>query len=158
AILEGKDGWRGQLPNDRIRFFTVSVEPVRQGRPESDVKECEFRLSRTGREARRRGWDHRGEPGASPVLLRRLDPTRNQAPDEGGVVELIARDVVALDVTYHDGVAWRDEWSSKKEKRWPMAVRIRLAVLARAKPPKVWTTSRVVTFPYRPAQKPKSKE
>jgi len=151
GTLEGTDGWRGDMPNDRIRFFTVTSEPVRMARPESDVVECEFRLSQSSRKARQKRWDHR-ETGSKPVLLRRLDPTRNKAPDQGGVVELIARDVVALDFAYHDGIEWRPKWSPK-DKRWPLAVRVSAAVLGEGKSRKVWTTGRTVNFPLRPGVK-----
>jgi len=148
AVLEGTDGWRGDLPDDRIRFFTVTTEGVRPGLPESDVVECEFRLSRPDGKDRRKQW-HQRTTGGGPVLLRRLDPTRNPAPDQGGVVELIARDVAVLDFAYHDGIEWRPKWSAK-DKGWPLAVRISLAVVGKDRRTKVWTTSRIVNFPLRP--------
>ncbi len=156
-LLEGADAWRGRMPNDRIRFFTVSPLNIRAGRPESDVRECEFRLSRGDPDAPRSRLRDGSTGNALPVLLRRLDPTRNESPDNGGVVEPIARDVVALDMAYHDGDSWCDEWSAK-EKGWPLAVRISLAVQARTRPKKIWTTSRIVNFPYRPAPESKDKK
>jgi len=72
-LLEGTDAWRGRMPNDRIRFFTVSPLHVRAGRPESDVKECEFRLSRPDRDAPRPQFRDGNAADALPVLLRRLD-------------------------------------------------------------------------------------
>lgn len=148
CLLQGTDGWRGDLPNDRIRFFTVTDHPVRPGTPESDVVECEFRLSQPGKKAPQKQWHHR-ITGGRAVLLRRLDPTRNKAPDQGGVVELIAREVVAMDFTYYDGVEWRPEWS-QKDKSWPLAVRISVAVRTKDEPRKVWTATRTVNFPRRP--------
>ena len=81
--------------------------------------------------------------------MRRTDPTRNDDPDEGGVVELIAENVLGLNFSYHDGIAWRLDWP-ETAKSWPLAVRIELAVFSKQDPSKVWTTSRIVNFPYRP--------
>ena len=136
--LEGIDDWLGQrgreVPADRILFFTVSHKTIRHSQPESDVKECEFFLS----ELPDRTW---------PVLMRRSDPTRNEQPDDGGVVELVAENVLGLNLTYHDGIEWRDAWP-KDRGGWPVAVRIELTVLNEKEPRMLWTTRRVVNFPY----------
>lgn len=84
-------------PSDRIRFFAVSNRIIRPGEPESDVHQIEFYLE-----------PQDGEP--FPSLLRRTDPTRNEEPDEGGVIELIARGVGALDFEYFDGTQWLPDW------------------------------------------------
>lgn len=84
-------------PSDRIRFFAVSNRIIRPGEPESDVHQIEFYLE-----------PQDGEP--YPALLRRTDPTRNEEPDEGGVIELIARGVGALDFEYFDGAQWLADW------------------------------------------------
>jgi len=152
ATLEGTDGWLGEMPADRVRFFTISSGTVRQGQPESDVKECEFFL-------------HEPTDQATPSLMRRLDPTRNKQPDGGGVVQCVAGNILGLDLAYHDGEQWLDEWP-KETKGWPVAIRIRLAVVeapgenshsweysTKAWAQKVWTTSRIVNLPHRQAQK-----
>jgi type II secretory pathway component PulJ len=143
AVLEGIDGWQGHRPADRIRFFTVSRQTVRPGQPESDVKECEFALSEPSDES-------------PPALMRRTDPTWNEQPDGGGVVERVAEGVLGLDLAYHDGTEWRGKWP-KGKRGWPLAVRIRLAVLARTRPREVYTTSRVVNFPRRAAPQERKK-
>jgi len=133
AMLVGENGWLGDMPADWVRLFTISHEAIRPGQPESDVRECEFFLR---------------EPtyGQLPALMRRVDPTWNEQPDGGGVLERVARNVVGLDVSYHNGIEWREEWPEKTE-GWPLAVRIRLAVQALDRPREVWTVSRVVNFP-----------
>ena len=102
-------------PADRLRFWRVSDERVRDGYPESDVHEVEFYLEPIDDES------------PYPALLRRTDPTRNELPDEGGVVELIAENVIAMDLTYFDGEVWTDDWPDYLE-TWPQIVRLRLSV------------------------------
>ena len=152
AVLEGTEDRLGEFPADRVRFFTVSRTTVRRGQPESDVKECEFFLSAPA-------------DGRLPALMQRLDPTLNEPPDGGGVLRRVAADVLGLEIAYHDGRQWQPEWP-KDANRWPVAVRIRLAVLAEAaEGPRgpggsqnVWTTSRIVNFPRRPAEKESNKQ
>lgn len=137
--LEGLDDWLEDAPADRIRFFTVSHKTIRLGQPESDVKECQFFLTEL--------------PDRDlPALMRRTDPTRNERPDDGGVIELVAENVLGLNLTYHDSIAWRDDWP-EDTRDWPVAVRIELAVMSETEPRKVWTASRIVNFPYRKTQR-----
>lgn len=93
----GSDDEFDGRPSDRIRFFATSNRVVRPGEPESDVHEIEFYLE-----------EQTGEP--YPALLRRTDPTRNELPDEGGVIEVVARRVAALDFEYFDGMQWSPDW------------------------------------------------
>lgn len=146
ATLVGINAHLGDMPADRVRFFTVSRRVVRPGEPESDVKECEFRLVAPRRES---------AEGVLPALVRRTDPTRNPEPDGGGVVEHVARNVLGLDLAYHDGAEWRKDWPEKKQ-GWPLAVRIELTVAdgdARGAR-RMWTTSRVVSFPHLVGRRP----
>ena len=153
-VLEGVDDSIGQMPADRVRLLAISRQTVRPDQPESDVKELEF------------GLVIPTDVGASqlPVLMRRADPTRNKQPDGGGVVEQLASNVLALDLDYHDGLKWRDDWP-KDTKGWPVVIRIRLVVLAGSAARSVdldladpamlaesrwaWRTSRIVNFPRR---------
>jgi len=93
-FLEGIQESNGDMPADRIRFFTVSGRDLRPGQPECDVKECEFALSSV-----------EGEP--QPVLMRRMDPARNDPPRGGGILERVAGGIVALEFAYHDGEHWQ---------------------------------------------------
>ena len=138
VLFEGIDDRFGEIPADRIRFFTVSKRQIRWGQPESDIKECEFFLTEPTEQA-------------LPALMRRTDPTRNEIPDEGGVLECIAENVLGLNLLYHDGIGWVEDWPLGTRGQ-PMAVRIELAVLSKSKRPKIWTISRVVNFPHRRTQ------
>ena len=137
------------IPVFRLRsyinnFSTVSKKKIRWGQPESDIKECDFYLAQPPD----KDW---------PVLMRRTDPTQNETPDEGGVLECIAENVLGLNLLYHDGVGWCDDWLEERRGR-PLAIRIELAVLAKSQPPKIWTISRVVSFPHRGAQNQQESE
>lgn len=138
--LEGVDDQRGGAPADRIRFFTISRLPVRRDQPESDVRQCEFAL-------------HQGRPGELPDLAVRLDPTRNPPPDEGGVVQRIARNIAGLDFAYHDGVEWLPDWPKERPDR-PIAIRIEVTAMAPAPPVETVTLRRIVTFPCWPQAAP----
>lgn len=143
--LEGVAGRDGPLPADRIRLLAVSRRTVRRDQPESDVREFEFALARL-------------EDEPLPVLVRRTDPTRNERPDGGGVVERVAGGVIALAFEYHDGAAWREDWP-ETSRLWPAAVRVHLIVTTEQELRKTCTVSRTVNFPYRPgSETPKENE
>lgn len=141
VVLEGLDDWlddNHQIPADSIRFLAVSRKTVRFTQPESDIKEFEFRL----------------KPATDqdlPALMCRTDPTRNEDPDGGGVIELVAENVMEFNLAYHDGTTWRLDWPADL-KSWPLAVRIRVTVVDKDDPRKFWTAGRVVNFPYRSRQ------
>jgi len=135
-LLEGIDRDAGDLPADRIRLFTIGRETVRRGQPASDVRECEFFLTQPERDR-------------PPVLLRRTDPTRNEQPDGGGVLERLAGNTVGLDFAYLDGTEWRKRWPTSL-RRWPAAVRLRLVVATDTQPRALFAFGRTVNFPYRP--------
>jgi len=144
-LLEGVAERDGPLPADHIRLFAVSRRTVRPDEPESDVRECELGLLRP-------------DDVGLPVLVRRTDPTRNELPDGGGVLERVAGNIVGLAFEYHDGVTWRDHWPETL-RRWPDAIRVYLVVAAEDQPRRTWTVSRTVNFPYRPPlEKPKANE
>ena len=139
-IIRGVDDWHGNAPADRLALFTVSGKTIRRGQPESDVHEIEFFLTQI-----------EGEP--LPALMRRTDPTRNARPDEGGVIERVARRVIALSFEFHNGLTWQDQWPAKKN-TWPAAVRIRLIVAGDDEARRVTAVSRLVNFPHRETPKP----
>ncbi|MEM7624208.1 MAG: hypothetical protein AAF333_01125 [Planctomycetota bacterium] len=110
----GEDEEFDRRPADRIRFFTTSHRVIRPGEPESDVHEVEFYLEAQA-----------GEP--YPALIRRTDPTRNELPDGGGVVEVVARRIAGLDFEYFDGERWSPDWPGFLN-RSPSTLRITVAV------------------------------
>jgi len=134
--LVGQDDLQGGYPSDRIRLFIVSHRPVRRGQPESDVRECELFL-------------HQKEMNAPPSLMRRLDPTRNDRPDGGGIVEPVAANIVALDISYFEAGRWIEEWTEERT-GWPRAVRVRIAAMRAEPPRRVVRLERIVNFPYWP--------
>ena len=136
--LEGLPGPDPQTPSDSIRFFTASLSPIRPGQPESEVRECQFLLADSD------------NGGPLRVLLRRLDPTRNDPPDGGGVVDRIAENIVALQFSYFDGSQWQDRWLASRTD-WPAAIRVQLIIASTDEPRLVWPADGVVNFPYRPA-------
>jgi hypothetical protein len=125
---------RMEYPADRLRVFSVSRRATRPGKPESGVRECEFFLATP-------------DPDEPPMLMQRIDPTRNEQPDGGGVLLSIAHNVMGLDFSYHDGEEWVDEWDGERAK-FPLAVRIRLIVSADADGRDPWPISRIVNLPY----------
>jgi type II secretory pathway pseudopilin PulG len=131
------------LPADRVRFRCVSRRGVRPGQPESDVREVEFFLAPT-------------RPGSPPALMRRTDPTRNDPPDGGGVLEPIASGVVGMQIEYFDGITWERYWSQDIH-RWPTAVRVRLAYVADPDKRLVESVERTVNLPYWVPRQPTGK-
>jgi len=140
AVLEGTSERQEGVPCDRVRLFVISRRAIRPGQPESDIKECEFFLAPAARVSQ-------SSNGSGDVLLRRTDPTRNEDPDGGGIVEAIARNVLGLKLAYFTGSRWQDDWP-KGTRGWPIAVRIELALLTEDQPPRMLTISRLVNFPY----------
>lgn len=137
--IEGIPGSAGgQHHADRLRLFAVSRRTLRTEQGESDVRECEFFLARTSQEA-------------LPVLVRRMDPTRNPPPDGGGIAERIAGNVVALAFTYHDGQTWRGYWKSA-DRAWPKAISVRLVVADENDPNAIAIASAIVSFTYPPVR------
>lgn len=135
-VFEGVDGYDGGLPRDSVRFFTISTRQIRGDEPESDVKEVEFFLAQP-------------DPARFPILVRRTDPTRNDEPDRGGVVERVAGGVMGMNLSYFDGTAWLEEWPASR-RDYPAAVRVELIVArGTAAKPTFTTAARVVTFPRR---------
>lgn len=132
-IFEGLDADLDAHPADRVKFLTVTPQPVRRDQPESDVKECEFFL-------------YASTPDRPPMLMQRLDPTRNEEPDGGGVVRCIAENIVALELAYHDGRTWQPEWSAETD-GWPVAVRVSLLAVDPDDARTTWSAASIVNFP-----------
>lgn len=115
VLFEGLDETLDGRPADRLRLQVVSHAVVRNGEPESDVREIEFSVDSVVR-------------GEAPMLMRRIDPTLNELPDGGGVVDRVAKGVVSLDIEYFNGVTWEPEWPVILG-AVPEAVRIKLGIM-----------------------------
>jgi|GEM_PF-1896133 len=132
VLFEGISSEMGETPADRIRFFTIDPGTIRLGEPQSDVCEVEYMLDLD-------------EATQKPTLLKRTDPTLNLQPDGGGVIDRLA-ELMSLNITYFNGLAWQDDWPVEFQS-YPMAVRLQATVFdaARKKP---ITLNRLVTWPY----------
>ncbi|MEM9418798.1 MAG: prepilin-type N-terminal cleavage/methylation domain-containing protein [Planctomycetota bacterium] len=135
-VFVGIDDDADGRPADSIRFFAVSNRVIRPDEPESDVHEIEFYLE-----------PQDGEP--YPALMRRTDPTRNEEPDEGGVIELIARSVGGLDFEYFDGQQWLPDWPEFLGTS-PMALRITVGVILDEESGTMRPYRRLIHFPMMP--------
>ncbi len=136
--IEGTPGGASGEHADRLRLFAASRRTLRTEQSEGDVRECEFFLARTSQEP-------------LPVLVRRMDPTRNPPPDGGGVAERIAGNVLALAFAYHDGQTWRGYWKPA-DRAWPKAISVRLVVADPADPTATAIASAIVGFAYPPVR------
>jgi type II secretory pathway pseudopilin PulG len=135
-IFEGYDADLDGLPADRVKFLTISPLTVRRDQPESDVKECEFFLQPS-------------PMGRPPMLMQRLDPTRNDEPDGGGVVRCIAQNIIVLELAYHNGLSWQDGWSVETD-GWPVAIRVNLLAVDPDDVNTTWPVESIVNFPRMP--------
>lgn len=131
--MEGVDDVAEGRPADQVTFATISRRAIRPSEPESDVRRVAFFLSR-------------GDNEPLPSLIRRTDPTRNEPPDEGGVLERIAHRVIAFDVSYYTGLEWVDEWPARPD-AWPAIVRVSLAVAGDDQGGHVVPMTRLAHFP-----------
>lgn len=83
------------VPGGSLSFYTVSLTRAREHLPESDVYQVEYSLRPDGEQA---------------VLSRRVWPNPNEYYEPGGILSVIARDVVAFEVEFYDGSQWHDQW------------------------------------------------
>lgn len=132
VLFDGISSEMGDMPADRIRFFTIDPRTIRLGQPQSDVCEVEYMLDLD-------------EATQTPTLLKRTDPTLNFQPDGGGVIDRLA-ELMALNITYFNGLAWQDDWPVELQSH-PMAVRLQATVFDEARKKPI-TLNRLVTWPY----------
>lgn len=133
-LLQGVDETLGPMPNDSIRFRTLSLRPLRADQPESDWREVEFFIMPPQ------------QADQPPALMRRLDPTLNLQPDDGGILERIANNIAGLDIQYHDGIEWLEEWPIENT-QWPLAIRFNILIIAGdPEQPITATTRRTISY------------
>ncbi len=136
AIFIGEDDQASGFDTDRLRLHCVSHIPIRPGEPESDVRLVEFMLTDT-------------PDGSSTALSRRTDPTRNEPDDEGGVIDLIASNVISLNFEYFDGLTWQTYWPESMGQP-PTAVRVTVALADPDRPYDITGLTRTVSLPWMP--------
>ncbi|QQE11154.1 type II secretion system protein [Planctomycetota bacterium] len=138
-VLQGVDGeWEG-LNDDEVTYFGVVHQQVRYGYAESDVKEVHFRIERR---------EETEETPAMGALVLRLDPTLNEEPDEGGVEMVVAKNIVGLNVEYHDGVDWVHDWEVDQGLKYPQLMRVTVTAEDSMKPRRRVTLTRLVNLPW----------
>lgn len=99
-----------------LTFYAVSTVKARPDQPESDIYEIQYQLVTE-------------EEGS--VLTRRVCPiVGNEEEDEltaGGVLTMIARNIVLFNARYFDGTDWTDEWSLETEGALPELIEVTLS-------------------------------
>ncbi len=118
TLISGRQGGPGE--GDRIDFQVINDRPVRSGEPESDQQEVGFFLQRAGR-------------SRLPSLMCRRDHALDEHPDDGGVVQVVARGIVGLTFEYFAAGEWHRDWAST-EPQPPQAVRITLVAAVEPEP------------------------
>jgi len=111
----GEDRDSDALPDDRLTFFTVSDRNARRDDLESDIYEVSFYIVRD-------------EETGRGVLARRKDPGVDDDITDGGILTEIALDVVALEMSYYDGLLWVDAWPGELDEGVPSAVRVSMTL------------------------------
>jgi len=116
--------FRGQDDNERDRLDFNSFSHTRMYRESKEADSTEI------------GYYLEPEPDGSGlfVLLHREAPRVDGQPDQGGVVEVMARGVVSFNLRYYDHVKaeWSDYWDSLKIEhnlRLPKAVEVSLILV-----------------------------
>ena len=135
-VFVGEDEQVSGFDTDTLRLQCVSHKAVRPGQPESDVRLVEFMLTDS-------------PDKSSTVLARRTDPTHNVPDDQGGVVDIIASNIVSLNFEYFDGMLWQVDWSESLG-RAPSAVRVTVAMADPQRPKAIIASTRTIALPWMP--------
>jgi len=96
-------------PNDRIDLLIISDQPARPEGAESDQYEMSFQLMEM--------------PGRLPVLACRKDHALDEQPTDGGLVTVVAENILGLAFEYLSGDEWLTEWDPLSPTP-PQAVRV----------------------------------
>ena len=128
-----------------LRMRIISNAPARRQQPESDVYEVEYFLASP---------EDLADPEAAPSLMRRLCPIVGNEIDEltqGGMLTAIAKNIVAFEVRYFDGLEWLPEWPLERN-AFPQMVEVILPVIESDQHGRQIPTTRTMlaTFPRLP--------
>lgn len=129
----GEDRETDGVPDDRLTFFTTSDRNARRDDAEGDIYEVSFYIMRD-------------EETGRGTLARRKDPGVDDDITDGGILTQIALDVVALEVSYYDGLLWADAWPGEMDEGVPAAVRVSVT-LADPEFPKATITCETTVTP-----------
>jgi prepilin-type N-terminal cleavage/methylation domain-containing protein len=97
--LVGMDRILDGIHADNIDFATLNYQPRAPG--EGDFCEVSY-------------FVRKEEVSGSFSLCRRRDPGLDPEPFSGGEVDVIARGIEGLQLTYYDGFEWFDEWGDPR--------------------------------------------
>jgi len=89
-----------------LTMRVVGAGPARPGQPEGDIYEVQYFLHKEEKDEKER-----------TVLMRRLCPIVGMEDDielQGGVLTVIAADIVAFDVQFFDGSEWQIQWEPEQ--------------------------------------------
>lgn len=94
-----------------VVFYTLGRTKARIGRPEGDVYEVEYYLTKDEE---------------NTALMRRLWPNPHKELEPGGILTVIAEDIELFYIKYFDGEEWADEWPEQVQSP-PQLVEVTLA-------------------------------
>ena len=98
STLVGLTELSGNNQVSRLLLRVIGRMPGRPNEPEGDVYEVEYSIENRNEKA---------------VLFRRVWPNPGDQDPPGGVVSVIAEDIVAFEVRYYDGEQWYEDWSEE---------------------------------------------
>jgi len=110
----------GEIPSSRIIFHAVNTVKARAEYAEGDVYEVEYFLQVRQEESRT------DEAMPNVVLMRRLWPNPNQQNKPGGVVSVVAENILLFDIRYYDGTELQEEWPEEMT-NFPSLIMVSLA-------------------------------
>jgi len=110
-----------ELPSSRITFYAVNTVKARAEYAEGDVYEVEYFLQPRQEE------NGSGDEAPTFVLMRRLWPNPNaKIAEPGGVVSVVAENILVFDIRYYDGSELQEEWPEEMQKL-PSAIMVSMA-------------------------------
>jgi hypothetical protein len=123
-----------------LTMRTVGTGPARPGQPEGDMYEVQYFLHKEEKDEMEKS-----------VLMRRLCPivgTEDDIQSQGGILTVVAENIVGFNVQFFDGSEWQMEWGPQ-ENLLPELVEISLAGQTGSdeEKPQIMVRDFVVSFP-----------
>ena len=107
-----------------LTFYMVGRAKARAAQPEGDVYEVEYVLG----ERQQEDNDTADTEAPSTVLFRRLWPNPDLEREPGGMLTVIAENIVIFQIRFFDGEQWAEEWPEEMESI-PELIEVTLATL-----------------------------